>query len=239
MVLHATTAALPHTPLATARRPGLRLALGGSLLLHGVAVAWMLQAPAPEAVDAAPLVQVAILEAPPPLVPPQPVAPPEPVHTETPPPVAVKAPDGRPEPEPLPEKKSEPEPEIIEQAPPEVPTEVVELTPPVEPSRVAQVEAPQATVTPPVYEADYLSNPPPSYPRLSRRLREEGEVELRVRVDPAGQPVVVELARSSGSGRLDEAALRAVRDWRFAPARRGGQAVEAWVRVPILFKLEA
>ncbi|MCW9058713.1 MAG: energy transducer TonB [Gammaproteobacteria bacterium] len=242
MLLHASTAASLHTPSAAARRPGLRLALGGSLLLHGVAVAWMLQEPAPEAVDSPPLVQVAILEAPPPLAPPQPVAPSEPVRDETPPPIAVKAPDGRPEPEPLPEKKPEPEPEpeIVEQAPPEVPTEVMEPTPPEpEPARVAQVEAPQATVTPPVYEADYLRNPPPSYPRLSRRLREEGEVELRVRVDPAGQPVVVELARSSGSGRLDEAALRAVRDWRFEPARRGGQAVEAWVRVPILFKLEA
>lgn len=222
-------------------RTGLRLALGGSLFLHGVAVAWMLQEQAPETVDSAPLVQVAILEAPRPLAPPEPVAPP--VRIETPPPVAVEAPDGRPEPEPLPEKKPEPEPEpeIVEQAPPEVPTEVAEPTPPEpeEPARVAQVEPAQTTVTPPVYEADYLSNPPPSYPRLSRRLREEGEVELRVRVDPAGQPVAVELARSSGSGRLDEAALRAVRDWRFEPARRGDQAVEAWVRVPILFKLEA
>ncbi len=85
MLLHASTAASLHTPSAAARRPGLRLALGGSLLLHGVAVAWMLQEPAPEAVDSPPLVQVAILEAPPPLAPPQPVAPSEPVRDETPP----------------------------------------------------------------------------------------------------------------------------------------------------------
>ena len=243
MLLHSSPAISLRAPAAADKRhPGLRLALGGSLLLHGVAVAWMLQEPAPKTMDAAPLVQVAILEAPPPLAPPEPVAPPDPIRIETPPPVAVEAPDGRPEPEPRPEKKPEPEPEpeIVEQAPSEVPTEIAEPTPPEpEPARVSQVEAAQTSVTPPVYEADYLSNPPPSYPRLSRRLREEGEVELRVRVDPAGQPVVVELARSSGSERLDEAALRAVRDWRFEPARRGGQAVEAWVRVPILFKLEA
>lgn len=242
MLLPTATAASLPTPSAAARRPGLRPALGGSLLLHGVAVTWMLQEPVPEAVDSAPLVQVALLEAPPPLAPPKPVVPPEPVRLETSPSVALEAPDGHPEPEPLPEQKPEPEPapEIVEQAPPELPTEVTESTPPEpEPARFAQVETPQAIVTPPVYQADYLRNPPPDYPRLSRRLREEGEVELRVRVDPAGQPVVVELARSSGSGRLDEAALRAVRDWRFEPARRGGQAVEAWVRVPILFKLEA
>jgi periplasmic protein TonB len=228
------------SPPGPRTRAGLRLALGGSLLLHGVALAWMLQEPAANPVDSAPLVQVALLEAPRPLAPPEP--PPEPVRIETPPPVAVEAPEGRPEPEPRPEKKPEPEPEpeVTRQEPPEVPTEVAEPAPTEpEPAVVAQVEPAPASVVPPVYEADYLSNPPPPYPRLSRRLREEGEVELRVRVSPAGQPVAVELARSSGSGRLDEAALQAVRDWRFEPARRGGQAVEAWVRVPILFKLEA
>ena len=242
MLLRNPTAAPQCCPSAAVKRHGLRLALGGSLLLHGMALAWMLQDPVAAPVDSAPLVQVALLEAPRPLAPAQPVIPPEPVRIDPPPPVAVQAPDGRPEPEPLPEKnpEPEPEPEIVEQAPPEVPTEVADATPPEpEPAGVAQVEAAHMSVTPPVYEADYLRNPPPPYPRLSRRLREEGEVELRVRVDPAGQPVVVELARSSGSGRLDEAALRTVRDWRFAPARRGGQAVAAWVRVPILFKLEA
>jgi protein TonB len=107
-----------------------------------------------------------------------------------------------------------------------------------EPPTLARTESAPAIIAP-GYEAGYLDNPPPEYPRLSRRLREEGEVELRVRVSPQGQPLSVELARSSGSNRLDDAALRAVRQWRFEPARQGGQAVEAWVRVPIHFKLEA
>lgn len=107
------------------------------------------------------------------------------------------------------------------------------------PADVAKAESAPPAVVAPDYEADYLNNPPPAYPRLSRRLREEGEVELRVRVSPQGQPITVELSRSSGSQRLDDAALRAVRQWRFEPAREGSRAVEAWVRVPILFKLEA
>jgi protein TonB len=39
--------------------------------------------------------------------------------------------------------------------------------------------------------------------------------------------------------RLDEAALVTVKKWRFVPARRGGEAVSAWVVVPIAFSLTA
>jgi len=73
---------------------------------------------------------------------------------------------------------------------------------------------------------------------LSRRLREEGQVMLRVRVSPDGQPNRIELRTSSGSDRLDRAAEEAVSRWRFVPARQGDTAVEAWVLVPIVFKLK-
>lgn len=72
----------------------------------------------------------------------------------------------------------------------------------------------------------------------SRRLREEGRVVLRVRVSADGLPATVELRTSSGSGRLDRAAQSAVERWRFVPARRGSQPIEAWVLVPIEFKLQ-
>ena len=48
---------------------------------------------------------------------------------------------------------------------------------------------------------------------------------------------MVDLQRSSGYTRLDEAAQQAVRAWRFVPARRGDEAVPAWVVVPIEFTL--
>ncbi len=91
----------------------------------------------------------------------------------------------------------------------------------------------------PRFDAAYLRNPEPDYPTLSRRLREEGRVVLRVRVSEAGLPDRIELSQTSGHPRLDQAALEAVRRWRFQPARRGAESLAAWVLVPLSFSLEA
>lgn len=88
------------------------------------------------------------------------------------------------------------------------------------------------------FDADYLHNPAPPYPPQARRMSEEGKVILRVEVSAEGRPENVEIKTSSGSGRLDESALRTVRSWRFIPAKRGETAVSSWVLVPIIFKLE-
>ena len=88
------------------------------------------------------------------------------------------------------------------------------------------------------FDADYLKNPAPPYPPQSRRIGEEGKVILRVFVTADGGAQQVEIKTSSGSDRLDESAQRTVRRWKFIPARRGGSAVESWVLVPIVFKLE-
>jgi len=103
----------------------------------------------------------------------------------------------------------------------------------------ASAPAQVARETVPRFDADYLNNPAPMYPRVSRRLREQGVVMLRVYVLPSGLPEVVELKSSSGSTRLDESALEAVRKWKFVPAQSGGRAVSAWVIVPIEFSLNA
>lgn len=99
--------------------------------------------------------------------------------------------------------------------------------------------APAAPVVPPVFDADYLSNPSPSYPALSRRLNEEGKVLLRVLVTADGRAERVEIARSSGFERLDRSALEAVARWRFVPARQGATTVSAHVLVPVLFVLRS
>ena len=88
------------------------------------------------------------------------------------------------------------------------------------------------------FDASYLRNSAPPYPPQSRRLGEEGKVVLRVIVTVEGGVDSVEVKSTSGSYRLDEAALRTVRYWRFVPASRDGIAIQSAVLVPIYFKLE-
>ncbi len=82
-----------------------------------------------------------------------------------------------------------------------------------------------------------LGNPPPAYPWISRRRGEQGRVVLDVTVTASGQAREVRIKRSSGSERLDQAALAAVQKWRFSPAKRLGRAVAGRIDVPITFRL--
>jgi protein TonB len=63
-------------------------------------------------------------------------------------------------------------------------------------------------------------------------------VLVLVRVAEDGIPLDVALKESSGHPMLDEAAIEAVRHWRFTPARQSGRAVTAAVEVPVRFSLE-
>jgi protein TonB len=85
--------------------------------------------------------------------------------------------------------------------------------------------------------AAYLDNPFPPYPPVSRRLREEGKVVLRVHVGAQGEVLAVELKTSSGFSRLDDSALATVPRWRFVPGQRDGIPQAMWVTVPIAFEL--
>jgi protein TonB len=94
-------------------------------------------------------------------------------------------------------------------------------------------------IEPPRFGVAYLENPSPAYPALSRRLGEEGRVLLRVLVSEDGNADTVQVEAGSGSGRLDQAALEAVKKWRFIPAKRNNQPISAYVIVPIKFSLES
>lgn len=106
------------------------------------------------------------------------------------------------------------------------------------PSDVAVPAAVSAAVIPPSFGAAYLNNPKPVYPLASKRLGEEGVTTLLVLVSAEGRPQQVQVEYSSGSSRLDVAAQKAVRGWRFVPAREGDIAVAGWVTVPIKWKLD-
>lgn len=104
-------------------------------------------------------------------------------------------------------------------------------------------QAPHATekvaaLTEPVFNAAYLHNTPPAYPEEARRDGIEGKVLLDVAVTQQGAAQEVNVRRSSGYALLDYAARNAVRQWRFVPAHRGNEIVEARVIVPVEFRLE-
>jgi protein TonB len=143
----------------------------------------------------------------------------------------------------LPDVKPSTVPEIappqIEIAAPPAPMAIQVALPqppvPQQPAETKPIE--EAAATPPRFDAPNLNNPATVYPNMSRRLREVGTVQLRVRVSAAGQALEIFMAKSSGYGRLDEAALAAVKKWKFQPAMRNGIAFEAWVLVPVEFSL--
>jgi protein TonB len=155
-------------------------------------------------------------------LPPMPEPPPKPVEKPKPKPIiTTKAKTAEPPPMEAPPEPQEPEP-----LPP------IQATPPPQPGPPEP-----APVEPPRFDMAYLNNPPPVYPAVSRRMAEEGTVKMNVLVSAQGRALKVEIHTSSGYSRLDQAALNAVRHWKFVPAKRGDTPVEGWALVPLVFVL--
>jgi protein TonB len=66
----------------------------------------------------------------------------------------------------------------------------------------------------------------PAYPRGSIRLEEEGEVSLSFVVGVDGNVVKVDILKSSGFKRLDDAAIQQIYKWQFKPALVDGKPIE-------------
>lgn len=96
------------------------------------------------------------------------------------------------------------------------------------------------TVPDPIVEApQYVAAPEPVYPTASLRVGEEGRCVLRIQVLQDGSVREVRVHQSSGYRRLDEAAVESIGRTRFVAAKTArGRAVEAWVQVPLVFRLE-
>ncbi|WP_160123543.1 energy transducer TonB, partial [Rhodovarius lipocyclicus] len=80
-------------------------------------------------------------------------------------------------------------------------------------------------------------NAAPGYPQGSRERGEQGVVSLLLNIGTDGRIITLEVTRSSGYPALDEAARRAVREWRFRPALRGGTPVPSQVATNVRFTL--
>jgi protein TonB len=177
-----------------------------------------------------------LIEPPAPKVVPPPPAPPTPVKQPV---VKTKMPTLPPPPQPV--AIADPTPS------PNAPTGVTEPQPPAPPIAapvaVAPQPAPPAPPAPPKVElpsndADYLQNPKPVYPAMSKRLGEQGKVVVRVLIGVDGSAQKADINKSSGFDRLDQAALKTVLSWRYSPGKRNGVVEAMWFNVPINFVLE-
>lgn len=198
----------------------LAVAVMVSGLLHATAAAWWFYRP-PQILEMSGVQEVTVS-----LISPEPPTP-EPV-AETPLPQP-------PEPELLRDDEMAEKRKIVKKKPPEKkpqPTLEPVQDQPLTPTPAAEPKPAPAPVAA-RYDADYLNNPAPGYPPLSRRMGEEGQVLVRVQVSAAGEVLSVELKQSSGFARLDEAALKAVAKYRFTAIGRVSSVV-----VPIKFNLK-
>jgi TonB family protein len=80
-----------------------------------------------------------------------------------------------------------------------------------------------------------LAKVPPRYPQGARDRRIQGTVVIQARIDREGR--VIECYPKLSIPELDEAAMEAVRQWRFEPARVNGAPRSVWVAVPVRFSL--
>jgi protein TonB len=91
-------------------------------------------------------------------------------------------------------------------------------------------------------KADYDSPPRatkvtrPEYPPEALEKGIEGTVVVEMTIDVEGRVVDPSVAKSVEG--LDEAALECVREWRFKPATKDGEAVPATARAPVTFRLK-
>lgn len=85
--------------------------------------------------------------------------------------------------------------------------------------------------------SSYLSGAKPAYPQNARQAGWEGTVVLRILVNAGGAAESVTVRDSSGYAVLDEAAVKAVYQWRFSPAKKGGKPVTSFHDIKIRFRL--
>ncbi len=83
----------------------------------------------------------------------------------------------------------------------------------------------------------FLHRVMPSYPEFAREQEMQGTVLLRVEIDEHGRVVNVKVLKKAGFG-LDEAAVKAIRESTFIPAKNEGKCCGCMVLIPIRFELQ-
>lgn len=78
----------------------------------------------------------------------------------------------------------------------------------------------------------------PKYPDESRKKGEEGKIALEITVAADGAVKSAKIVSSCGYGALEAAAVKAVTEARFTPAKASGRNVESVARLTLDFKLK-
>lgn len=182
------------------------------------------------------------------------------IHAQSPPQTALQPPKPQHKPEPRtvprslqPAEPAQPvalKPQPTPQATPTTPPQTAATAQPIQRTEAAAAPAPAAVATTArsgeqgesanaVIPAQprYRDNPPPAYPELARRRQIEGTVVLEALVNGGGRVDDLNVHASSGHTLLDDAALRAVRNWLFDPGKKGGMPMAMTVLVPVRFAL--
>jgi len=238
-----TPAAFQTAPAANAN-PRVVAACAAVVIIHaallGVALT-MHREPLPRPIEAKSITAQLISETPQPA--------PQPVAVETPPPPKpVPQPVPKPQPKPKVKPKIEPKPTPmpVTEAPSQIAAPAPEPTPPAPPQPAPQPAAPAAPaigkpsmdLAAPKNVAHLSCNiAQPDYPSMSKRRGETGTAVIRLTVGLSGKIENVTLQKSSGSSRLDDAALEAVRGSACSPYKENGEAIRATATVPFVFSL--
>ncbi|PQJ64150.1 energy transducer TonB [Vibrio chagasii] len=90
-----------------------------------------------------------------------------------------------------------------------------------------------------ITKPSFSSRPtPPNYPRQARRRGIEGVATYEIWLDAEGKQVKQALVNSSGALMLDNAALEAIKQWKFSPHTVNGRAIAHRVQIPVRFRLD-
>ena len=119
-------------------------------------------------------------------------------------------------------------------------TEIVETIPNTNLDVTKVNEAPEVKLPPKYLIAEVqpyaIKRVAPKYPETAKKLHIEGTVILMAVIDEKGNVIKVEVKKSVYQS-LDEAAIKALKQWKFEPAKTNGKPISVWVTIPIEFKL--
>ena len=171
-----------------------------------------------------------------------PLAPPTP-RTPAPQPAPTKAQQTAPPPLAVPATATEPDNAALSPAPVAMATTTANTasalgTSNTQPPPGTAVAAPRAPALElPSSDAQFLNNPTPAYPALSKRMGEQGKVVIRAFIGVDGVAQQAQIKQSSGYDRLDQTSLATALKWRYVPGKRAGVAEAMWFDVPFTWVL--